>query len=94
VSRFQQLKTRQLAEFDMLIAADICFWDELVKPVTNLVNRAVKAGVKHILIADPERPTFHEMAERCAGRHCAELVEWSVRRGAKADGAIMVIENA
>lgn len=94
VSRFQQLKTRQLAEFDMLIAADICFWDELVKPVTNLVNRAVKAGVKHILIADPERPTFHDMAERCAKRHCAELVEWSVRRGVSADGAIMVIENA
>ncbi len=94
VSRFEKLSTRQLSQFDMLIAADICFWDELVKPVTNLVNRAVKAGVKHILIADPERPTFHEMAERCADRHCADLVDWQTRTPIKASGAIMIIENA
>lgn len=94
VSRFEKLSKRQLSEFDMLIAADICFWDEMVKPVTNLVNRAVKAGVKHILIADPERPTFHEMAERCADRHCAELVDWKTSKPVKASGAIMIIENA
>ena len=32
----------------MLIAADICFWDELVDPVYNLVKRAVNAGVKKV----------------------------------------------
>ncbi|MCB1700755.1 MAG: class I SAM-dependent methyltransferase [Pseudomonadales bacterium] len=94
VSRFEKLTTRQLSQFDMLIAADICFWDELVDPVFKMVNRAVKAGVKHILIADPERPTFHEMAERCVERHCAELVEWETRKPIKAKGAIMVIHNA
>jgi predicted nicotinamide N-methyase len=94
VSRFEKLSKRQLAGFDVLIAADICFWDELVDPVSNMVNRAVKAGVKHILIADPERPTFYEMAERCAEKHCAEIVDWRTRRGVEASGAIMVIENA
>jgi predicted nicotinamide N-methyase len=94
VARFEKLTTRQLAKFDMLIAADICFWDELVDPVYNMVNRAVKAGVKQILIADPERPTFHEMAERCVKRHCAELVEWQTHTPIKANGAILVIENA
>jgi predicted nicotinamide N-methyase len=94
VSRFEKLKTRQLADFDMLIAADICFWDELVDPVYNMINRAVKAGVKHILIADPERPTFFEMAERCVDKHCADIVEWETRSPIKASGAIMVIENA
>jgi predicted nicotinamide N-methyase len=94
VSRFEQLTTRQLAQYDMLIAADICFWDELVKPVTNMVNRAVKAGVKQILIADPERAPFFEIAERCADKHCAEVLEWSTNRGVEASGAIMVIENA
>ena len=94
VSRFEKLSTRQLANFDMLIAADICFWDELVEPVYRMVNRAVKAGVKQILIADPERPTFHEMAERCVKRHCAELVEWETRSPISASGAIMVIHNA
>lgn len=93
-SRFEKLKKRQLAAFDMLIAADICFWDELVDPVTNLVNRAVKAGVKHILIADPERPTFFEMAERCVARHGAEIIEWQTRSPPNASGAIMVLHNA
>ena len=94
VRRFEQLTSRQLAEFDILIAADICFWDELVKPVYNLVNRAVKAGVKHIYIADPERSTFFEMAERCVDKHCADIIEWETRRGVPARGSIMVIENA
>jgi predicted nicotinamide N-methyase len=94
VSRFEKLKTRDLKQYDMLIAADICFWDELVNPVCNMVNRAVKAGVKHILIADPERSTFLEMAERCVDRHCADLIEWETRAPIKSRGAIMVIENA
>ncbi|MCP4811524.1 MAG: methyltransferase, partial [Planctomycetaceae bacterium] len=37
VSRFEKITTKQLAEIDLLIAADICFWDELVNPVFNLV---------------------------------------------------------
>ncbi|QFU77898.1 methyltransferase domain-containing protein [Halioglobus maricola] len=94
VSRFEKLGTKQLEQYDMLIAADICFWDELVKPVTNMVNRAVKAGVKHILIADPERSPFFEVAEKCADKHCAEVFEWSTRGSIEASGAIMVIENA
>ncbi len=94
VSRFEQLTTKQLSQFDMLIAADICFWDELVKPVSNMVNRAVKAVVKHILIADPERSPFFEVAEKCADKHYAEVVEWSTRGSIEASGAIMVIENA
>ncbi|MFV8816236.1 class I SAM-dependent methyltransferase [Haliea sp. E17] len=94
VSRFEKLSTKQLAKFDLMIAADVCFWDELVNPVTNLVNRAVKAGVKQILIADPERPPFFEIAERCAQKHCAEVVEWRTRGSVEASGAIMVLENA
>ncbi len=94
VKRFEQLTSRELAQYDLLIAADICFWDEMVKPVTNLVNRAVKAGVKHIVIADPERSTFLEMAQSCVDRHCAELLPWRCRGSVEARGALMVIENA
>jgi predicted nicotinamide N-methyase len=94
VSRFEKLTGRQLAQFDMLIAADICFWDELVEPVYRMVDRAVKAGVKQILIADPERPTFHQMAARCVERYCAEVIDWNTRSPIKASGAILVIHNA
>lgn len=93
-SRFEKLSTRQLAEYDMLIAADICFWDELVNPVCNMVNRAINAGVKHIVIADPERAPFFEMAERCMNKHCGELLEWQTAKPTAAQGALLVIENA
>ncbi|WP_241262880.1 methyltransferase [Parahaliea mediterranea] len=94
VKRFEQLTVKKLARYDMLIAADICFWDELVKPVTNMVNRAVKAGVKHIYIADPERSTFLEMAERCVDKHCGELIDWRTRGTIETRGALLTIENA
>ena len=95
VSKLERLTTKQLSEFDMLIAADICFWDELAKPVSNLVGRAVKAGVKKIVIADPERAPFFTVAEHCMERHCAELLQWKVDNAdIRAQGALLVIENA
>lgn len=93
VSRFERLSTRELARYDTLIAADICFWDELVSPVANLVNRALRAGVKRLIIADPERPTFHTMAERCLDRHGGELLPWRTRGPRGASGALLVIDN-
>ena len=93
VCRFERIGKRDLAAFDTLIAADVCFWDELVGPVTNLVNRAVAAGVERIIIADPERPTFHAMAERCLERHGGELINWRTRGALAASGALLVIDN-
>ncbi len=91
--RFEKVSGRELANYDTLIAADVCFWDELVAPLCNLVNRAVKAGVKRIIIADPERPTFHTMAERCLDRHGGELLPWRTRGALAASGALLVINN-
>jgi predicted nicotinamide N-methyase len=93
-SRFEKITTRQLEDVDLLVAADICFWDELVNPVYNLVKRAVNAGVKKIVIADPERSTFFEMARRCEDKFCAELIDWRTRQPVSASGALMVLENA
>lgn len=92
--RFEQITTRQLKDFDLLIAADICFWDELVSPVYNLVKRAVKAGVKRIVIADPGRSPFVEVARRCEARYGADIIDWRTRRPLPASGSLLVIENA
>ncbi len=64
VDRFEKLKKKKLANFDLLVAADICFWDDLVKPVGKMIDKAIDAGVGQIVIAVPERPTFPEMAEK------------------------------
>ncbi len=94
VSKFEQLSLSQLAKFDMLIAADICFWDELAEPVSKLVDRAVEAGVKRILIADPQRAPFFVVADHCVEAHGAELIDWQVESDTiKAQGALLLIEN-
>ncbi len=93
-SRFEKLSKKQLAGYDMLIAADVCFWDELANPVFNMINRAVDAGVKHIVIADPERSSFFNMAERCVDKHCADLIAWKTSRPVVARGALLILENA
>jgi predicted nicotinamide N-methyase len=92
--RFEKISTAQLQQYDMLIGADICFWDELVNPVFNLVSRAVKAGVKKIIIADPKRSTFLEMARRCETKYCAKTLPWDTKKPVSAHGALLVIENA
>lgn len=93
VARFEKLSTNYLSDFDTLIAADVCFWDELVSPLCNMVNRAIKAGVGRIVIADPERPTFHEMASRCIDKHGGEVLQWQTQGSLAARGALLVINN-
>lgn len=93
-SRFEKITVRQLESVDLLVAADICFWDELVNPVYNLINRAVKAGVKKIIVADPERSPFFEVAQRCEDKFCAELLQWRTHRPVTARGALLILENA
>lgn len=94
VQRFEKLKAAQLSGIDLLVAADVCFWDELVKPVGKMIDRAIDTGVKQIVIADPERPTFHTMAERAISRHGGELIEWKTKGKIEARGALLVINNA
>ena len=94
VKRFEKLTKRDLGDIDLLVGGDICFWDELVKPVSVMIDKALDAGVKQIVIADPERPTFHTMAERVINKHGGDLINWAVNGSVTATGALLVINNA
>jgi predicted nicotinamide N-methyase len=91
---FEKITTKQLSHYDVLIGADICFWDELADSVFNLINRAIKAGVKKIIISDPEREPFFTLSERCIDKFYAELEPWSVSKPRQARGSLLIIENA
>lgn len=91
---FQKVKAPLLEKIDTVIAADVCFWDELVKPLQKLIDRAIDNGVKRVVIADPEREPFFKLAERCIKRHCAELLDWRSERHPRVSGAILLIENS
>ena len=92
-SRFEELSIEQLAGFDWLIGADICFWDELAEPVFELIARACDAGVGKIVIADPERPPFFEMAEQCVEAFYGEIEARVIEHPRHCSGALLIIEN-
>ena len=91
---FEKITTKQLAEYDLIIAADICFWDELANTLFNLIKRACKAGVDKIIVADPERPPFFDLANRCIDLFHADLEERAVDEPRRATGCLLIIENA
>ena len=92
--RFEKITRKELADYDILIAADVCFWDELEDIHYKLINRAISAGVSKIIYADPEREPFLNLAERCVNKHFADVYEKELKKPVKVRGSLMVIENA
>lgn len=90
---FEKISSEQLSQYDVIIAADICFWDDLAATVYQLINRACEAGVGKIIIADPERPPFFDMAQRCVDQYYGELLQRTVDEPGRASGCLLVIEN-
>lgn len=62
-SDFDDLGGSFMKNTDIMIGSDICFWDDMVDIVKTLILRALKHGVKKIIIADPGRQTFERMGE-------------------------------
>jgi len=93
VARFEQLDTALLGATDWLIAADVCFWDELVDPVTSMIEKAIESGTKRIMISDPRREPFFDVADTILSDYGGELVEWRVG-DSRHSGVILVVENA
>jgi len=91
--KFQGVKKETLKDIDAIIGADICFWDEMVKPLLKLIDRALDSGVKRIMIADPERSPFFTLAEKCAKRYGADLVDWHSEAYPRISGSILVIDQ-
>jgi hypothetical protein len=79
--------------FDLIVGADICFWEELVDPLYQLVRHGVAAGVADILVADPGRPPFEELCARCLQHGDAAVLAWTTRSG-RESGHILRVGGA
>ena len=90
---FDDLRIKHLQEVDLLIGADVCFWDAMVKPLKKLILRALRAKVKQVLISDPGRPPFEEVGEYFAGKREAEILDWTAQRPQRSEGRILKIGN-
>ena len=93
VGRFEDLGSDLLSATDLLIGADICFWDELVDPVMAMITSAIEGGTKRIVIAEPQRAPFLAVCEHILEHFGGELLEWRAP-ATKTVGALLVIENA
>jgi predicted nicotinamide N-methyase len=88
---FAKLKGPDLGKHQVILGSDICFWDSLVDPLVNMVNRAIKNGVERIIIADPGRPTFYEFCDKVSAKHKVSLQEWYSVEPDRAIGEIIEI---
>ena len=58
-----------------------------------MIDRAIDAGVGTIVIGDPERPTFHEMANTVTEKHGGDVLGWRLSGSVQATGALLVIHT-
>lgn len=76
---FNGLNKNVLKAHEVLIASDICFWDAMVKPLKNLIGRAIKNGV-NVIIADPGRESFFECVNSFINKEKGELLNWQIKK--------------
>jgi len=91
---FADLVPQELAAFDLMVGADICFWEELVDPLYQLVRHGVAAGVAEILLADPGRPPFDELCARCLQHGDTKVLAWATTTPARESGRILRVVGA
>lgn len=89
--RFEDLAAPELAGLDLLIGADICFWDEMTARLSVMIDRALACGVGRIIIADPGRSSFMSLAAYCLEAHDARVFTLSVRKPYTFTGRLLVI---
>ncbi len=90
---FKSVKGKRLDGVDAVVGTDICFWDEMVKPLYKVIERALDAGAKRAIIVDPGRSPFYALAEKCMKRHKAKLTDWQSEEYPQISGAILVVKN-
>ena len=88
--KFEKVKQKALKGTNLIIGADICFWDEMVDPVYKLIKKAMKVGVGQVIVADPGRPPFHALSEKVVKKFGGEVKEWEVDEEIKAEAYLLL----
>ena len=91
--KFNKLREEDLQNIDVIIGADICFWDKMVYPLKRLIRRALNAGVQLVIIADPARSPFEKLSKYFIKRGKGETLDWHVQRPRNIRGQLLKINN-
>jgi predicted nicotinamide N-methyase len=90
---FDELSCEQFRNIDVLIGADICFWDRMVGSLKSLICRALHEGVQMVVIADPGRSTFHTLGGYFTEDGTGRILDWSVKSPYPIQGQILTIAS-
>ena len=91
VGKMQSMKKKILKDVDMIVGADICFWDELGADWRKLIKRALDAGVGQIYLADPGRSPFWDLVNHCEKKYGAEVWSHDIKKPFKSEKYILEI---
>jgi predicted nicotinamide N-methyase len=91
---FGGLERKHLQGMDVLMGADICYWDSMVLPLKRLVGKAVREKVPLTVIADPGRSPFETLARYCEKRWGGEVLDWTAHRPRTFHGRILRVREA
>jgi predicted nicotinamide N-methyase len=86
-----RLRKTDLEGFDIVMGADICFWESMTPSLKRLINRALRGGVQAIVIADPGRKPFLDVADHYVQRELGHLLDWGVKKPKSIPGHILQI---
>lgn len=87
----KQMKKKDLANYDVIVGGDICFWDELAEEWFAMLKRAAAAGVKKLVLADPGRQPFLDLIDRCDKKWPTEHLIWLALQPKKFEGSLMIV---
>lgn len=86
------MRKADLANYDVIVGGDICFWDELTNEWFALLKRAAQAGVKQLVLADPGRSPFFSLTDKCIERWPVEMLSWYALEPKRFSGTLLVVD--
>ena len=86
---FDELTGKYFRNIDILIGADICFWDNMVDKLKRMILRALEYGVRNIVFADPGRPAFEKLGKFFQSEGTGKIINWDIIRPYSIQGRIL-----
>jgi predicted nicotinamide N-methyase len=88
---FDEISGKNLNNIDMVIGADVCFWDDMVVSLKSLLLRALGADTRLMLIADPGRTSFESMGSYFVENRQGEIMNRTINHPYPIQGRLLKI---
>lgn len=88
---FDELTGDHLNGIDVMIGADICFWDSLAHSLKRVIEHALKQGVRYVILADPGRSSFEKLGRHFVQKGKGELHDRCIQKPFPIQGQILSI---